>query len=84
MFNDFHNLVIIHFDSKLQTLRLDNCTEYMSSNVSQYLIKHDMFHRASCVGTPQQNGVGERKNKDLIEKMCSFMLHMNIPKKLWS
>ena len=84
MFKDFHNLVTTHFESNLQTLRSDNGTEYMSNNMTQYLSMHGIFHQTSCVGTPQQNGVAERKNRDLLEKTRSLMLHMNIPKKFWS
>ena len=52
MFKDFHNLVTTHFESKLQTLRSDNGTEYMSNNMTQYLSMHGIFHQTSCVGTP--------------------------------
>lgn len=84
MFKDFHNLVTKNFDSKIQTLRSDNGTEYMSNIISQYLTTHGIFHQTTCVGTPQQNGVADRKNKDLLEKTRSLMLYTNIPKKFWS
>jgi hypothetical protein len=41
-------------------------------------------HQTSCVGTPQQNGVSERKNCDLVEKTRAIMLQMNVPKHFWS
>ena len=84
VFKDFHKLVTTHFGCHIHTLRSDNGTEYMSNNMSQYLSSHGIFHQTSCVGTPQQNGVAERKNRDLLEKTRALMLHMNVPKKFWS
>ena len=84
VFKDFHNLVKNHFSSKIQTLRSDNGTEYMSHIMKQYLSIHGIMHQTSCVGTPQQNGVAERKNQDLLEKTRALMLQMNVPKRFWS
>ena len=33
---------------------------------------------------PQQNGVAERKNCDILEKTRALMLQMNVPKRFWS
>lgn len=83
-FKDFHNLITKQFSSKLYMLRSDNGTEYTSNNMSNYLSNHGILHQTSCVGTPQQNGVAERKNRDLLEKTRSLMIQMNVPKKFWS
>ena len=56
----------------------------MSNNMVQYLSAQGIIHQTSCVDTPQQNRVAERKNRDLLEKTRSLMIHMNVPKKLWS
>jgi len=56
----------------------------MSKNMMQYLAFHGILHQSSCVGTPQQNGVAERKNKDLLEKTRALMMHMHVPKTFWS
>lgn len=84
VFKDFHNLVTNHFSSQIQTLRSDNGTEYMSHVMTQYLSNHGIMHQTSCVGTPQQNGIAERKNRDLLEKTRALMLQMNVPKRFWS
>ncbi|KAM1692791.1 hypothetical protein PS2_031824 [Malus domestica] len=83
-FKDFHNLITNQFSSKLYMLRSDNGIEYTSNNMSNYLSNHGILHQTSCVGTPQQNGVAERKNQDLLEKTRSLMIQMNVPKKFWS
>ncbi|CAL2248738.1 unnamed protein product [Prunus armeniaca] len=84
VFKDFHNLVKNQFSTQIQTLRSDNGTEYMSHIMTQYSSTHGIIHQTSCVGTPQQNGVAERKNRDLLEKTRALMFQMNVPKKFWS
>jgi hypothetical protein len=56
----------------------------MSKDMSKYLHSNGIVHQTSCVGTPQQNGVSERKNCDLLEKTRAIMLQMNVPKHFWS
>ena len=84
VFQDFHKLVTTQFSSKIHILRSDNGTEYMSNKMSHYLSTQGILHQTSCVGTPQQNGIAERKNRDLLEKTRALMFHMNVPKKFWS
>ena len=38
---------------------------------------------SSCVNTPQQNGVAERKNGHLLDSTRSFMFQKNVPKSFW-
>lgn len=84
VFQDFHNLVMNIFSSKIHILRSDNGTEYMSKNMTQYMSNHGIIHQTSCVGTPQQNGIAERKNRDLLNKTRALLFQMNVPKKFWS
>jgi hypothetical protein len=83
-FEDFHKLVTNHFSSKICILRSDNGTEYTSNIMTKYLSDQGIMHQTSCVGTPQQNGIAERKNRDLLEKTRALMLQTNVPKRFWS
>lgn len=56
----------------------------MTSSMSEFLTGEGIIHETSCVGTPQQNGVAGRKNRDLLEKTRSLMFQMNVPKRFWS
>jgi transposase InsO family protein len=47
--------------------------------MTHYLHSNGILHQTSYVGTPQQNGVSERKNHDLL-----IMLQMHVPKGFWS
>ena len=42
-----------------------------------------MVHQSSCVNTPQQNGVFERKNCHLLEVTRSLLFGSNVPKHFW-
>ena len=39
-----------------------------------------MIHQSSCVNTPQQNGISERKNCHLLEMAQTLMFTTNVPK----
>ncbi|CAL8084519.1 unnamed protein product [Prunus armeniaca] len=54
--------------SKGEVLRTDNGTKFVNSSMTQYLSFYGIMHQTSCVGTPQQNGIAERKNHDLLEE----------------
>ena len=64
---------------KIKCLRIDNGGEYTSDEFCDYLRKCNIRWQLTCPGTPQQNGVAERKNRHLAE-ICRSMLHAkNVP-----
>ena len=42
-----------------------------------------MIHQSSCVITPQQNGISERKNHHLLEVARSLLFTAKLPKHFW-
>ena len=48
------------------------------------MLQHGILHETSCVDTPSQNGVAERKNRHLRETARALLLHMNVPKHFWT
>ena len=67
IFQTFHSMGQRQFNAKIQVLRTDNAKEYFNAIVGTYLSQQDIIHQSSCVVTPQQNGVTERKNRHLLE-----------------
>ncbi|KAL6328004.1 hypothetical protein AAG906_031348 [Vitis piasezkii] len=51
--------------------------------VGEFLAQEGIVHLSSCVDTPQQNGIAERKNRHLLEVARSLMFSMNVPKLFW-
>lgn len=45
--------------------------------------KCGIVHHSSCMDTPQQNGVTERKNRHLLEVTRSLMMATNVPNQFW-
>jgi transposase InsO family protein len=64
-------------------LRSDNGIEYVNQEFEQFLALRGIQHQTTCVNTPEQNGVAERKNTHLMEVARSNMFTMKIPKFLW-
>ena len=72
-FKSFHQMVRTQFDANVKVLRSDNGTEYIDGTFRAYLNDYGILFQTSCVGTPQQNGVAERKNRHLAEVARSLL-----------
>ncbi|PKA63925.1 Retrovirus-related Pol polyprotein from transposon TNT 1-94 [Apostasia shenzhenica] len=83
IFQSFHSMISTQFQSKIQVLKTDNAKEYFNSTLGPYLSKHGIIHISSCVDTPQQNGVAERKNRHLLEVARAIMFFNHVPKHFW-
>jgi len=82
-FKSFHAMVCTQFDSNIKILRSDNGTEYIDKSFRAFLDENGILFQTTCVGTPQQNGVAERKNRHLAEVARSLLFTMNVLKYLW-
>ncbi|GJX24745.1 ribonuclease H-like domain-containing protein [Tanacetum coccineum] len=48
---------------KIKVFRSDNGTEFVNQSVSKLCSDKGIIHQTSCVYTPQQNGIAERKHR---------------------
>ncbi|RDX90534.1 hypothetical protein CR513_27586, partial [Mucuna pruriens] len=64
-------------------LRLDNSTEFVNLEFSKFLKDNGVVHELTCVNTPQQNRVAERKNHHLLEVARALLFQMSIPNVYW-
>ena len=55
------------FLPKLQTVRLDNGTEFISKQIQTWFHEHGIIHQRSCIATPQQNSIVEHKHRHLLD-----------------
>ncbi|KAE8672566.1 G patch domain-containing protein TGH [Hibiscus syriacus] len=83
LFKSFYQKVETQFDSKIKILRSDNGSEYLNKTLGYFFKEKGIVHLTSCVNTPQQNGVAERKNRNLLEVTRSLMFAAYAPKYLW-
>jgi Integrase core domain len=84
IFKDFAKLISTQYNTQIRILRTDNGTEYINNNFRDFLSNMGIIHQTTCVGTPEQNGIAERKNRHILEVTRSLMFQSKIPKYLWS
>ena len=68
----------------VKILRSDNGKEYVSNSFQNYMSYNGILHQTSCVDTPSQNRVAERKNRHLLETARALMFQMKVPKQFWA
>lgn len=83
VFKDLYALIKNKFGNSVKILRSDNGPEYVNQEFEHFLVSNCIEHQTTCVNTPEQNGVAERKNRHLLEVARSLMFTMNVPKFLW-
>ena len=83
LFVNFYRMIQTQFGSPIKRLRSDNGREYVNQNLSKFLKDNGVVHELTCVDTPQQNGVAERKNRHLLEVTRALLFQMSVPKSYW-
>jgi len=75
---------IIHiknrFDKIIKCFRYDNGPDF---NFLDIFDAYGINHQKSCVETPQQNFVVERKHQHILNVTCSLLFQSNMPKAYW-
>ncbi|KAG6495208.1 hypothetical protein ZIOFF_043001 [Zingiber officinale] len=69
---------------KIKTLRTDNGGEFCSNEFLSFCRDNGIKRELSCLDTPQQNGVAERKIRHLVETCKSWLHAKKLPKELWA
>ena len=59
----FASMVLTQFDCKIKTIRSDNGTEFY---LKEFFHSNGILHQLTCVDTPQQNAVVERKHQHIL------------------
>ena len=80
---NFCSMIKNQFGVTVKRLRSDNARDYFNQTLTPFFQKEGIIHESSCVNTPQQNGVAERKNGDLLEKTRALLFQKNVPKSFW-
>ncbi|CAH9062481.1 unnamed protein product [Cuscuta epithymum] len=82
-FKTFHVLVERETGKKLKCLRSDNGGEYTSKAFDAYCREYGIRHEKSVPRTPQHNGVAERMNRTIMERVRSMLNMAKLPKSFW-
>ncbi|GJS78066.1 zinc finger, CCHC-type containing protein [Tanacetum coccineum] len=67
----------------IKSLRSNHVGEYMSQEFLDHLKEHEIIAHRTPPYTPQHNGVLERRNRTLLDMVCSMMSQTTLPKSFW-
>ncbi|KAM1306817.1 hypothetical protein ACFX2H_009156 [Malus domestica] len=82
-FKEFKNEVEKQTGKQIKTLRSDRGGEYLSNEFLDYLKECGIVSQWTPPGTPQHNGVSERRNRTLMNMVRSMMSFVDLPVSFW-
>jgi len=81
LLQDFITFTENQFSCKLKKIRSDNGKEFLFND---FYNSKGIFHETSCVATPQQNGIVQRKHQHLLNVCRALLFQAKIPNIFWS
>ena len=82
VFKLFHAMVERETGRSLKCIRTDNGGEYIG-DFHEYCKSLGKRHEQSVPKTPQHNGVAERMNRTIVERIRCMLSHAKLPKMFW-
>ena len=82
-FKEFRHEVEKQTGKPIKVLRSDRGGEYLSREFLDYLKENGIVSQWTPPGTPQLNGVSERRNRTLLDMVRSMMSFTDLPDFLW-
>ena len=79
----FFNMLQTQFQKTVKIFRSDNRTEFVNTRFKNFVNEKGIIHQTSCIYTPQQNGVVERKHRHLLNVARALMFQSGIPLNMW-
>lgn len=75
---NFNKIIQVQFGKNIRT---DNGVEY---DMEKFYRQNGIVHQRSCVETPQQNGLVERKHQHILNVAISLKFQSKLPKTFWN
>ena len=82
-FKEFQCEVENHRNRKIKFLRSDRGGEYLSYEFGMHMKQCGIVSQLTPAGTPQRNGVSERRNRTLLDMVRSMMSLTDLPLSFW-
>ena len=82
-FKEFKNEVQNQLGKSIKAIRSDRGGEYLSQEFDYYLKECGIVSQLTPPGTPQWNGVSERRNRTLLDMVRSMMSQTSLPTSFW-
>ncbi|GJS31120.1 retrotransposon protein, putative, ty1-copia subclass [Tanacetum coccineum] len=77
-------IIIWETGRTVKKLRTDNGLEFCNREFEQLCIESGIARHLTVAGTPQQNGVAERMNRTLMDKVRCLLIQSGLPKTFWA
>jgi hypothetical protein len=81
LIKSFVSLIQTQFNTTIKCIRSDNGTEFL---LRDFYRQTGIVHQTSCVGTPQQNGIVERKHQHILAVTRALLFQAHLPKTFWA
>ncbi|KAK0586137.1 hypothetical protein LWI29_001641 [Acer saccharum] len=82
-FKAWKRLVENQTSKKLKILRTDNGLEFCNENFNKFCEEHGITRHKTVRHTPQQNGVAERMNRTVLEKVRCLLIGAGLSQNFW-
>lgn len=76
-------MVTTQYKQSIRVFQSDNGGEFMNDRMCIFCQSNGIRHQTSNSCTPQQNGLAERKNRQLLEVVRVSLFAMNVPRTYW-
>ena len=67
----------------MKRIRIDNGLEYFSEQFNKLCEDEGIARHKIVRGNPQQNGLGERMNRTILERVRCMIINAGLPKSFW-
>ena len=82
-FKAYRALVEKQLGKVIKTLRSDRGGEYLLGEFEDHLKEEGIVSQLTAPGTPQQNGVSEKRNRTLMDMVRSMMSYSSLSDSFW-
>ncbi|WVZ12209.1 hypothetical protein V8G54_016739 [Vigna mungo] len=82
-FKEWHTQIENQLGCRLKCLRTDNGLEFVSEEFNGFCKEKGIRRHRTVVGTPQQNGLAERMNRTILERVRYMLLGSGLSKAFW-
>ena len=77
----FCTMVNTQFGRGIQQFRFDNARDFVNVELASFFADQGILHETSCVATPEQNGMAERRIGYVTSTARTLLLNYHVP---WS
>jgi len=83
LFEEYEAMSSNRHNRSMKVFRTDNGTEYVNNQMSSYLKSKGILHQKTVRYTPQQNGISERFNRTIMNKVRCLLFDSKCPLSMW-